>query len=88
MPATNSKRHDWTRSPNASPSSGLDAGVTAVRDAPLPFRGVGMMVHVDSKPLAPPFSYLVVGTAQGDVDHRGQSLCAHADYYDRHLRNG
>jgi len=33
-------------------------------DATAPFRGVDMMVHVDSKPLAQSFSSLVVGTAQ------------------------
>ena len=38
-----------------------------------------MMVHVDSKPLALPFSSLVVGTAQGDVDHCGRPLCGMAE---------
>ena len=47
-----------------------------------------MMVHVDSKPLALSFSSLVVGTAQGDVDHRGRPLCAYMDYCDRHMREG
>ncbi len=36
-----------------------------------------MMVHVDSKPLALSFSSLVVGTAQGDVDHHGRPSAGH-----------
>jgi len=37
------------------------------------------MVYVDSKPLALSLSSLVVGTAQGGVNHRGRSLCGMAD---------
>jgi len=38
-----------------------------------------MMVYVDSKPLALSLSSLVVGTAQGGVNHRGRPLCGMAD---------
>jgi len=49
--------------------AGDDTGNTAEQhgtdlDAAVPSRGVDMMVHVDSKPLALSFSSLVVSTAQ------------------------
>jgi hypothetical protein len=47
-----------------------------------------MMVHVDSQPPALTLSSLVVGTAQGDVDHYGRPLCVYMDYRDRHMRRG
>ena len=47
-----------------------------------------MMVYVDSKPLALTLSSLVVGTAQGDVDHYGRPLCVYMNYRDRHMRHG
>jgi len=56
-----------------------DAWVTAVTNAAAVYRGVGMMVHVDSKPLALSSNSFVVGTAQGDVNHCGRPLCGIAD---------
>jgi len=56
-----------------------DAWNTATRNGAVAYRGVGMMVHVDSKPLALSSSSLVVGTAQGDVNHYGRPLCGMAD---------
>ena len=37
-----------------------------------------MIVYVDSKPLALPFSSLDVGTAQGDMNYRDRPLCSKA----------
>ena len=44
------------------------------------YRGAGMIVHVDSKPLALSFSSLVVSTAQGDVDYHGRPFCDYMNY--------
>jgi len=54
----------WLVSQNTNNRDCWTPHSTAYHDAPLTSRGVGVMVHVDSKPLALPFSSLVVGTAQ------------------------
>ena len=48
--------------------------VTTVRDAAVPMRRAGMMIHAESKPLAIALNRIVVGTAQGDINYRVRYL--------------
>ncbi len=46
-----------------------------MRDAAVPIRGAGMMIHAESKPLAIALNRSVVGTAQGGVNRHVRPHC-------------